>query len=109
VVHLELPERDCEVTSAQRLALYRTAQEGLTNIQRHAAAHQAWLHLGRSSDRVSLEVMDDGRGLAAGNSSPGFGLAGLQERAAQLNGTITLADRPGGGTILAMQLPIQEN
>ena len=109
VVHLELPEYDCEVTSAQRLALYRTAQEGLTNIQRHAAAHQAWLHLRRSSDRVSLQVMDDGRGLAAGNSSPGFGLAGLQERAAQLDGTITLADRPGGGTILAMQLPIQEN
>jgi signal transduction histidine kinase len=109
VVHLELSDYDCEVTSAQRLALYRTAQEGLTNIQRHAAAHQAWLLLRRSSDRVSLQVMDDGRGLAAGNSSPGFGLAGLQERAAQLDGTITLADRPGGGAILAIQLPIEEN
>ncbi|MCX6029101.1 MAG: sensor histidine kinase [Chloroflexi bacterium] len=105
-VHLELPENACEVTSSQRLALYRTAQEGLTNIQRHAAAHQAWLHLACSPDRISLQVMDDGCGLLTGTPSTGFGLAGLRERAAQLDGAITLADRPGGGTILAIQLPI---
>ncbi len=62
-IHLELPENACEVTSAQRLALYRTAQEGLTNIQRHAAAHQAWLHLECSPDQIRLQVIDDGRGL----------------------------------------------
>jgi len=104
-VHLELPENACAVTSSQRLALYRTAQEGLTNIQRHAAAHQAWLHLECSPDRISMQVMDDGCGLLAGNPSTGFGLRGLRERAAQLDGAITLSDRPGGGTILAIQLP----
>ena len=104
-VHLELPENTCEVTSAQRLALYRTAQEGLTNIQRHAAARQAWLRLECSPDRIALQVMDDGCGLIASNPGAGFGLRGLQERAAQLDGTISLSDRPGGGTILAIQLP----
>ena len=109
-VQLELPENACEVTSAQRLALYRTAQEGLTNIQRHAAAHQAWLHLECSPGRISLQVIDDGCGMIAGNGLPdgsGFGLAGLHERAAQLDGAITLSDRPGGGTILAIEFPIQ--
>jgi len=108
-VHLELPENVCEVTSTQRLALYRTAQEGLTNIQRHAAAHQAWLHLECSPDRVCLQVIDDGSGLNASNPNTGFGLRGLQERAAQLEGEIILSERPGGGTILAIQLPIQES
>ena len=104
-VHLELPENTCEVTSAQRLALYRAAQEGLTNIQRHAAARQAWVRLECSPDRVAIQVMDDGCGLTGSNHGAGFGLRGLQERADQLDGAITMSDRPGGGTILAMQLP----
>lgn len=108
-VHLDLPDDACEVTSAQRLALYRTAQEGLTNVQRHSAAHQSWLRLECSPDRIALQVIDDGCGLADGNPGAGFGLRGLQERAAQLKGAITLSDRPGGGTILAIQLPIQED
>lgn len=115
VVHLELPETICEMTPAQRLALYRTAQEGLTNILRHAAARQAWLCLECSPDRIALHVSDDGRGLAAGTGLPtgqpnsGFGLCGLRERAAQLNGVVTLADRPGGGATLTIQLPTQKD
>jgi signal transduction histidine kinase len=111
-VHLQLPANACELAFSQRLALYRTAQEGLTNIQRHAAAHQAWLHLECSPDRVSLQVMDDGCGLLAGApdvGGSGFGLRGLRERAAQLDGAITLSDRPGGGTILAIRLPLQKD
>lgn len=109
VVHLELPETVCEMTPAQRLALYRTAQEGLTNIQRHAKARQAWLRLECSDDRLILHVSDDGCGLAEGTSGNGFGLRGLRERAAQLNGTVILANRPGGGAILTIQLPIERN
>lgn len=109
VVHLELPETVCEMTPAQRLALYRTAQEGLTNIQRHAKARQAWLRLECSADRLALHVSDDGCGLAEGTSGNGFGLRGLRERAAQLNGTVILANRPGGGAILTIQLPIERN
>ncbi|MBN1311404.1 MAG: sensor histidine kinase [Anaerolineae bacterium] len=108
-VHLELPAGGCEVTSSQQLALYRTAQEGLTNIQRHAAAHQAWLRLECSPSRICLQVIDDGCGLTVGDPSRGFGLRGLRERAARLEGTITLVDRPGGGTILSIQIPIQED
>ncbi len=62
----------CEVTASQRLALYRTAQEGLTNIQRHAAAHQAWLRLECSPGRISLQVLDDGKGLPAKRGNPAY-------------------------------------
>lgn len=105
VVHLELPDTVCEMTPAQRLALYRAAQEGLTNIQRHAKAQQAWLRLECLPDRLALHVSDDGCGLADPASGGGFGLRGLRERAARLGGTVTLANRPGGGATLTIQLP----
>ncbi len=112
-IALDLPQAIPEVTSYQRLALYRTAQEGLTNVQRHAAARQAWLRLECSPERIALQVIDDGQGLNVGQDptgfGPGFGLRGLQERAAQLNGEITLTSRPGGGTVLSIQLPTQED
>jgi signal transduction histidine kinase len=106
-IGLDLPDNVREVSSAQRLALYRTAQEGLTNVQRHASACQAWLHLECSPDHICLRVVDDGRGLGAG-SPAGFGLRGLQERATQLGGSITISDRPEGGTILMIRLPLCE-
>ncbi len=109
VVHLELPEAPCKMTPAQRLALYRTAQEGLTNIQRHAAARQAWLRLECLPDRLALHVSDDGCGLGIKAPSNGFGLRGLRERAARLGGAVTLANRPGGGAILTIELPIQKD
>jgi signal transduction histidine kinase len=74
-----------------------------------AATDQVLLHLECLPDRICLQVIDDGNGLIASSPGTGFGLRGLQERAAQLGGAITLSDRPGGGTILAIQLPIQEN
>ena len=72
----------------------------------HAAAQQAWLRLHCSAGQIGLQVIDDGRGMEVSNSTAGFGLRGLQERAAQLGGAISIADRPGGGTILSIQLPI---
>jgi len=63
-------------------------------VQRHAAAQQAWLRLDCSAGQIRLQVIDDGRGIEAGNSAAGFGLRGLQERAAQLGGAIMIADRP---------------
>ncbi len=108
-VHLELPETPCQMTAAQRLALYRAAQEGLTNIQRHAAARQAWLRLECTADRISLHVSDDGRGPGIRPPEGSFGLRGLRERAARLGGAVALTNRPGGGALLTMQLPVQKD
>lgn len=105
-VSLELPETLCTITPPQRLALYRTAQEGLTNIERHAQANQAWLRLVCLPDALRIEVDDNGQGLSdAQTDNSGYGLRGLQERAAALGGSVTLGPRPGGGTRLALSVP----
>lgn len=86
--------------------VYRTAQEGLTNIERHAQANQAWLRLVCLPDALCIEVDDNGQGLSdAQTDNSGYGLRGLQERAAALGGSVTLGPRPGGGTRLALSVP----
>lgn len=107
-IHLHVPDATCPVSPAQRLALYRTAQEGLTNIQRHAGASQAWLRLECQPGQVTLLVEDDGRGFEALNNGAGFGLRGLQERAGQLGGEVELGARAGGGSVLRVTLPVKE-
>lgn len=88
------------------LTLYRTAQEGLTNVRRHARASRADLTLHyQDSGQVSLLVRDNGPGLAAGELRHGFGLLGLQERARQLGGNLEIETAPGQGFCLAITVP----
>jgi signal transduction histidine kinase len=104
-VRLELPDVPCLLSPAQRLALYRSAQEGLTNVQRHAQASEAHLRLSCTPEQICLEVRDMGKGLSIDHSTAGFGLRGLQERAAALGGTVRLENAPGGGAVLTVCLP----
>ncbi|WP_249998109.1 sensor histidine kinase [Actinoplanes sp. M2I2] len=85
-------------------SLFRAAQEGLTNVGRHAHATRAWLVLDYSPPGVRLEVRDDGAGVI-GSTDGGFGLLGLRERATQLGGRLTLDSAPGDGATLRMELP----
>ncbi|MBI3244524.1 MAG: sensor histidine kinase [Chloroflexi bacterium] len=105
-VHLTLPEDLSSVPEAGRLALYRAAQESLTNAQRHAGAKNIWLSLQTSDDNISLTVADDGIGFPASMNGVGFGLRGLRERATQLGGELHLESRPGGGAQLCFRLPL---
>lgn len=105
VVHLSLAPLPA-LTEAQRLALYRTAQEALTNAQRHAQARTVWLEVRVAGDTIHLTATDDGRGFPADLNGGGFGLRGLQERAAQLGGAVALEARPGGGARLSFSIPL---
>jgi two-component system NarL family sensor kinase len=90
-----------------RLALYRAAQEALTNIQRHARADNAWLQLSADEQMITLVMGDDGRGLGEqSDDHSGSGLLGLRERAAQLGGEMRLSERPDGGTQLTFTVPL---
>lgn len=84
-------------------ALFRAAQEGLTNVRRHAGASRAAVRLTFSPASVQLEVEDDGRG--PGDAAPGVGLGGLAERAQRHGGTSEVLPRPGGGTLLRLAVP----
>ena len=108
-VHLVSPDEMPPLPRAHRLALYRAAQEALTNVQRHAQAEQAWLTLMPQEDRIVLLVSDDGVGFPAGPATEtSFGLRGLQERVLQLGGELTLEPRAGGGAQLRLSLPLPQ-
>jgi signal transduction histidine kinase len=88
----------------EELALYRAAQEGLTNTRKHAQAAQATLTLDfRDPSSVRLTVADDGRGASAAEG--GFGLVGLRERVQLVGGSLTLHSAPGAGLALIVEVP----
>lgn len=105
-VNRVLPEEMPPLPDAYRLALFRAAQEALSNVQKHAGASQVWLVLTAADEAVSLLVSDDGKGLAPSTDLNGFGLQGLGERAGQLGGELHVEPRPGGGTQLSFRLPL---
>jgi signal transduction histidine kinase len=90
-------------------SLYRSAQEGLTNVRKHADATSARVTLTYGDDgTVLLAVRDDGRGLPVQRPDEGrrtFGLLGLAERAERVGGRLRVESEPGGGTALLVEVP----
>lgn len=87
-------------------ALYRAAQEGLTNIRRHARASRAVLRLDfRAPRKIVLELADNGVGTTPGTNGTGFGLRGLGERIELLGGTVSSGNRLEGGFTLRVEIP----
>jgi signal transduction histidine kinase len=105
-VHQVLPEEMPDLPGTHRLALYRAAQEALTNIQKHAGATQVWFMLSTQDDAMTLLVGDDGQGVSLSGEQSGFGLRGMRERAAQLGGELHLEPRRGGGTQISFRIPL---
>jgi signal transduction histidine kinase len=92
--------------------LLRCAQEGLTNVHKHARAGQVTLTLTYMDDEIILDLQDDGVGFdpqvapqQARLEHSGYGLLSLRERAAQLGGSLSVESAPGEGTTLVMALP----
>ncbi|MCC7360781.1 MAG: sensor histidine kinase [Anaerolineales bacterium] len=96
------------LTPAAAEALWRVAQEALTNVARHAQARRVEVTLTFTPEAARLSVRDDGRGLpedAATLAAAGhYGLSGLRERLAAVGGALTLAN--DGGVTVAAQVPL---
>lgn len=91
------------------LTAYRIIQEALTNTMKHAGPARATVRLCYASDEVSIEIDDDGHGLAApARNGAGFGLIGMRERVELLNGSLTAGPRPGGGFAIRALVPLTE-
>ena len=89
---------------AVELAFYRAAQEGISNIYKHAGASLLWVRFDFSAlDAVLLEIRDNGVGSVP--QEEGFGLRGLQERVGLLNGRIKTDATPGYGFVLSVLIP----
>ncbi len=103
-LHTHLPDALPPLSEAQAQALYRTVQEALTNIFKHALALNVWIDLHVCDTELALEIRDDGQGFGSTGGS-GFGLQGMRERAAELDGTIRVSRPADGGMLLSMHLP----
>jgi signal transduction histidine kinase len=113
----------CQVhaeTEAARLptaiesAVYRVVQEALTNVAKHSGATRASVVVERRDGQVNAIVEDDGRGFESASpaerssgldAAGGLGILGIQERAAQLGGSVDVESAPGRGTTLFFRIP----
>lgn len=91
------------------LVAYRTAQEALTNVSKHSQATKVGIELSLDSGVLTLEICDNGRGVAAGELAKerSFGIRGLHERAATVGGWVDLSSTPGKGTSLILTVPLE--
>ncbi len=100
-------------------AIFRIVQEALTNAYKHADATQLWVQLSLTSERVTVEISDDGQGMQSAYYSydltnnrerqriySGHGMRGMRERAEELGGTFDVAPLPEGGVKVHVQIPV---
>lgn len=98
------PDNLPHLPAAVEVAVYRIAQEALTNVVHHARARTCVVRIS-SADGMKLEVADDGVGVPE-EFATGVGLLSMRERAAELGGTCTVQSGPEGGTQVLVQLPL---
>lgn len=96
------------------LAIYRLAQEALTNVSRHAQARQVGVRVTRTgpaadiSDAITFSVTDDGCGIDPNETHAGLGLIGMRERVDMLGGQWKVTTGPGQGFSLFARIPVAE-
>jgi len=98
---------DDRLAADAETALYRIAQEALTNVAKHARARNVEILLERRVDHVLLIIEDDGVGFdpaAAGTAAQGFGLLGMQERAGLVGAMLEIESSPGEGTTVLVRM-----
>jgi signal transduction histidine kinase len=115
-IDLDLPADFGRLPLDIERTLYRIVQECLNNVQRHSGSKTAAIRLGRSGNRVTLHVSDEGRGMPEGVAdrrtdvgSLGLGILGMRERVRQLGGSLSIDSTPRGATVrVDIQLHPQE-
>lgn len=104
-VTVEVTGEEDGYETAALTAMYRAAQEGLTNALRHACASRVSVDLRLTEDAARLTVTDDGRGFAPAETTAGFGLTGMRERVHLVAGSVDIDTGPGQGTRLTVVVP----
>ena len=106
---LRTPQAVPPLPSGVPLVAYRTAQEALTNITKHAQASRVEIDLSMAGGVLSLEISDNGCGLSPDDlaKARSFGIRGLHERAGTVGGWVDLSSG-AGGTTLILSIPLQD-
>lgn len=103
-IELDIAGAETGFAGPELIALYRAAQEGLTNASRHADATSVTVQVRFEEREASLLVADDGRGFDSASVS-GFGLRGMDERVQLLGGSVDVDSAPGRGTRVLVRIP----
>lgn len=98
---------EVELDPNRAIALFRIAQEALTNISKHARATRVEIRLSVSDESVELEVADNGLGIASRDRGKpqSYGIRGMRERAHAIGGKLLLDANPSGGTLVSITVP----
>jgi signal transduction histidine kinase len=108
VIDVDVPGELDELPLQVDAAVYRLAQEALTNALRHARnASRVEIRVVEGGGRLRLRVTDDGQIDPARSASHGFGLLGMTERVQLLGGTLSAGPAPGGGWAVEAELPTE--
>jgi signal transduction histidine kinase len=101
-------EDDVRPATDVETAIFRIAQEALTNVARHAGARSVAVELTRRDGRLRLSVADDGGGFHSGRPAPSgcWGLLTMMERAEAVDGRLTVTSAPGRGTSVEADVPV---
>lgn len=111
-IRLNISGFEQPIDEAAKIATFRIVQEAFNNIVKHAGAKSVRVDLEFEDKRMHVRVLDDGRGFdldrvqtLQSSSRPSLGLAGMQERAALLGGTLSIQSRPEQGTLVEAYMP----
>jgi signal transduction histidine kinase len=108
--NLELPQSDVSLCEEKAVAIFRMAQESLTNAARHSKAEQIQIVLKCEPEAYVVEIKDNGVGFdtLAPRKLKSFGLMGINERAMAAGGEVTVTSQPGKGTLVRLRIPSEE-
>ena len=105
-VELSVQGEQQELAPGVDLAAYRVVQEALTNALKYAGPAHAWVSVNWGGEELRLQVENDGRSEADGESDGGHGLVGMRERVSVVGGTLESGPRDGGGYVVRARIPI---
>lgn len=103
-VSVEVTGERIPLSPAIEVALFRTVQEALTNVAKHAAASRVGVTLSYAGPEVLLDVRDDGRGFGA-DDGDGFGLTSMRQRVRGVGGQVVVQSAVGNGTSVSARVP----
>lgn len=106
-VHLSIPEDFQRLPADMELVIFRIVQESLTNVHRHSGSRTAAIEIARESDKIIVQIQDQGRGISAErlaqirSQGTGVGISGMRERLRHFNGELIVESNGTGTKILA--------
>jgi PAS domain S-box-containing protein len=107
--HTRLSAGELDFSDTAATAIFRIVQEALTNVARHACASEVTITIELEDGQCEVRIDDNGSGaaLASGDKANSFGLRGIRERVRQLNGAVSLDNKPKGGFCVRTRFPVE--